>query len=82
MVRFLACCQIKRHVPPLVLSSVKSFNFNSFEFTYQVEYLTRKLRYIDKIINIPSIHHLRLELSGYQIRVANLAFGLATSINL
>lgn len=43
MVRFLAYFQIKQHVPLLVLFSVKSFNFNSCEFTHQVEYLTRKL---------------------------------------
>lgn len=81
MVRFLGCCQIKTHVPLLVLSSVKSFNFNSFEFTYQVEYLSRKLQYTIKH-SILSIHHLLLGLHGYRIHFATLAFELATSVYL
>jgi hypothetical protein len=80
MVRFLAYFQIKQHVPLLVLFSVKSFNFNSCEFTNQVEYLTRKLRHSVKKYRTSNIHHLQLRLHGSLIHFDPLVFELATSI--
>ncbi len=78
-VRFFALRRIKPHAPPLVRTTVNSFEFQSCDRSPQAVYLMGYRRHRWNEPPTPSIHRLQLGLPGYLIQFAPLASLLSVS---